>query len=408
LRIAALALALVTLTAAAARMSTEHRASGVLTLGKWSYLPGSAVRVSVDGFGPPYGTATIGALGIENGLLRVPLNATPGDAFVVAGNAAGLATATAHVAAPPDGKFPLLAVASYDAGIALHDAATFAPLGLLATGGGAPSDVAIDARNRIVATDTQGSALTIAAIAPWNVSRVDGVPVGDELAMDSATGAIFATNRDVDGSGALTRVDASGSVTVVKTGLTAEGLAVDARRGLVYVANVNDGTVAVVDAATMRVTRRFAAVARVFSLALSPDGSRLYAVSNQSTGSPFSAPGCVVTIALDTPKPHVVARSANLTFPIGIALDPATARLFVTDEEDDAIDVLDARTLRPALAPLSTCRTPWKPTIDGRRLYVACARADAIDVVDLNTLRRVKGAPFATASYPLAVAVWHP
>jgi DNA-binding beta-propeller fold protein YncE len=158
----------------------------------------------------------------------------------------------------------------------------------------------------------------------------------------------------------------------------------------------------------MRVTRRFAAVARVFSLALSSDGKRLYAVSNQSTGSPFSAPGCVVTIALDTPTPHVVARSANLTFPIGIALDSSTERLFVTDEEEDAVDVLDARTLHPATPRLATCRTPWKPTIDGRRLYIPCARADAIDVVDLTTLRHVPGAPFATAGYPLAVTVWHP
>jgi len=115
-----------------------------------------------------------------------------------------------------------------------------------------------------------------------------------------------------------------------------------------------------------------------------------------------------VTIALDAPAPHVVARSAKLTFPIGIALDAATQRLFVTDEEDDAVDVLNARTLRPAAAPLATCRTPWKPTIDGRRLYVACARADAIDVIDLSTLHRVNGAPFATAGYPLSVAVWHP
>jgi DNA-binding beta-propeller fold protein YncE len=408
LRIAALALAFVGLTAAAARDSTDRRATGALAFGSWAYLPGSTIRISVNGFGPPYGTAVIGSGRVDGGVLHVPDDAAPGEEFVVAGNNVGLATALARVAAPPDGKRPLLAVASYDSGIAMHDAATFAPLGLLATGGGAPSDVAVDSRNRIVATDTQGSALSVASIAPWSVSRIDGVPVGDEIAVDSATGAIFATNRDVDGSGALTRVDANGSVTLVKTGLTAEGLAVDAKRGLVYVANVNDGTVAVVDAATMRVTHRFNAVARVFSLALSPDGSRLYAVSNQSTGSPFSAPGCVVAIALDTASPHVVARSGVLTFPIGIALDPASARLYVTDEEDDAVDVLDARTLRPAGAPLPTCRTPWKPTIDGRRLYVACARADAIDVIDMRTLHRVKGAPFATAGYPLAVAVWHP
>ena len=408
MRIAALALAFVALTAAAARDSTDQRATGTLALGHWAYLPGSAIRISVDGFGPPYGTAVIGSARVDGGVLHVPDDASAGEDFVVAGNNVGLATALARVAAPPDGKRPLLAVASYDSGIAMHDGATFAPLGLLATGGGAASDVAVDSRNRIVATDTQGSALTVATIAPWNVSRIDGVPVGDEIAVDPATGAIFATNRDVDGSGALTRVDANGSVTLVKTGLTAEGLAVDARRGLVYVANVNDGTVAVVDAATMRVTRRFNAVARVFSLALSPDGSRLYAVSNQSTGSPFSAPGCVVAIALDTPSPHVVARSGRLTFPIGIALDPANARLFVTDEEDDAVDILDARTLHARRRRLPTCRTPWKPTIDGQRLYIACARADAIDVIDMRTLHRVKGAPFATAGYPLAVAVWHP
>jgi len=379
----------------------------MIAAANWPYLPGSTLRISVDGFDPPYGTAVLGNGGIDGGMLHIFDDASAGDAFVVAGNTVGLAARTLHVAVPPNGKRTLLAVASYDDGIALHDAVSFAPLGLFGTGG-APTDVAIDPRNRIVATDTQGSTLSLAGIAPWAPSRVDGVPLGDELAIDSATGAIFVTNRDVDGSGALTRVASDGTVTRVATGLTAEGLAVDARRGVVYVANVNDGTVAVVDAVTMRVVRRFPAVSRVFSLALSADGTRLFAVSNQSTGSPFAAPGCVVAIALDAAVPHVVARSAKLTFPIGIALDPSTAKLFVTDEEDDSIYVLDAHTLRPRGAPLPTCRTPWKPTIDAQRLYVACARADAIDAYDLHSLRRVPGAPFATAGYPLAVAVWHP
>jgi DNA-binding beta-propeller fold protein YncE len=407
LRLAALALAVVTLTAAASRETTGERASGTLGLAAWAYLPGSAVRIAVDGFGPPYGTAVVGDAAVSGGVLHIPAEAQPGSSFVIAGNAAGLATGVLNVAAPPSGKRDVLAVASYDGGIALHDAQSFAPLGLFASGG-APSDVIVDPRNRIVATDTQGDALSVASIAPWVPSSIAGVPLGDELAPDAATGAIFATNRDVDGSGALSRVAADGTVTRVATGLTAEGLAVDPKRGLVYVANVNDGTIAVVDAVTMRVVRRFPAVARVFSLALSADGTRLFAVSNQSTGSPFSAPGCVVTIALDAATPHVVARSAKLTFPLGIALDAATERLFVTDEEDDSIDVLDARTLRAVSAPLPTCRTPWKPTIDGSRLYVACARADAIDVYDVRSLHRAHGAPFATSGYPLAVAVWHP
>lgn len=408
MRLAALALALVVLTAATARDSFGERAAGTIALADWAYLPGSVVRIAVDGLRPPYRLAVVGNSTLDGTTVHVAADAAPGEDFLVAGNAGGLAARVLRVGAPPDAKQPLIAVASYDDGIALHDARTFAPVGLLATGG-ATSDVAVDARGRIVATDTQGDALTVASIAPWTVSRAGGVPLGDELAVDASTGAIFATNRDVDGSGALTRVAPDGSVTRVATGMTAEGLAIDSHRGLVYVANVNDGTVSVVDAHTMRVVRHFAAVARVFSLALSADGSRLYAVSNQSAGSPFDAPGSVVAIALDTASPHVIARSASLTFPLGIASDPGTGRLFVTDEESDVVDVLDARTLRAAAPPLPTCRTPWKPTIDADgRLFVACARADQIDVYDVRTLRRVPGAPFATAGYPLAVAVWRP
>src|SRR5262249_25698853 len=161
-------------------------------------------------------------------------------------------------------------------------------------------------------------------------------------------------------------------------------------------------TVAAVDARSMRVTRTFRAVDRVFSLELSRDGRVLYAVSNQSSSSPFGAPGSVVAIALDR-KPRTIARSANLTFPIGVAWDRGTATLFVTDESDDAIDVLDAKTLRQRQAPIATCRTPWKPFFDERtqKLYVPCARADRVDVLDARTLRRVPGAPFETGGYPL-------
>ena len=300
-----------------------------------------------------------------------------------------------------------LAVASYDDGIVFHDARDFSVLGVLATGG-APSDVTIDGTGRLVATDTQGSSVTVASLAPWSVSHVDGVPLGDEVAVDDATRAIFVTNRDLPGNGALTRIAAGGQTSHVVTGQTAEGLAIDSRRQIVYVANVNDGTVAAVDARSMRVIRRFHAVDRIFSLALSADGSRLYGISNQSAGSPFAAPGAAVAIDLTRAVPRVVARSGDLTFPLGAASDAATGTLFVTDESLDVVDVLDARTLRRKHPALPTCRTPWKPALDpaGRRLYVPCARGDAVDVFDTTTLRRVAGAPFPTGTYPLAVAVW--
>ncbi len=326
--------------------------------------------------------------------------------MLVAGNAAGLASATIRIAAPPPAGRDLVIVASYEDGLVFHDAAKFSVLGVLSTGG-ASSDVAIDQKGRIATTDTQGTALTIASLAPWIVRRVEDVLVGDEVAVDRTTQSVFVTNRDTDGTGALTRVGLDGSVTRVATGSTAEGLAIDERRQLVYVANTNDATVAAVDARTMRVVRRFRAVRRIFSLALSPDGSRLYAVSNQSAGSPFAAAGFAVAIRLSG-TPRIVARSADLTFPLGVVLDATTGTLFVTDEGSNEVDVFDARTLRPKRAPLRTCTTPWKPAIDfsADRLYVPCAQSDAVDAFDTRTLRRVRGAPFRTGNYPLAVAIW--
>ncbi len=398
------------LVAGMARTPQGERATGRIAASAWPYLPGSLIPLRVNGFHAPYHAALLGPGAIRpDDFYEVPQN--PGDAraFLVAGNAAGLAATTLRIGTPPPADRALLVVASYDEGLVVHDARTFAVLGVLGTGG-TPSDVAADARGRIAAPDTQGEMLTVATISPWSVSRVGGVLLGDDVAIDPSTGAIFVTDREIGGGGALTRVGADGDVSHVATGDTAEGLAIDDRRQIVYVANANDGTIAAVDARSMRVVRRFSAVDRIFSLALAPGGMRLYGISNQSAGSLFGAAGSAVAIAVGGAKPRVVARSGDLAFPLGAVLDPQTQTLFVTDESLGVVHMLDARTLRAKRAPLQTCETPWKPSLDrvNRRLYVPCARSNAVDVFDTQTLRRVPGAPFHTGSYPLAVAIWPP
>jgi DNA-binding beta-propeller fold protein YncE len=407
IRIVALLLAAF-LLASAARWPYGDRATGRIAGTAWPYFPGSLLPLTVQGFAPPYRAVLLGPGTLDaNDFYEVPAGAGGGEALLVAGNAAGLAAKKLRIATPPASSRALLVVASYDDGLVVHDARTFAVLGVLATGG-SPSDAVADPHGRIAAPDTQGSTLTVATLSPWSVARISGVPVGDEVAIDASTGAIFVTDRDFGGGGALTRVAADGGVTHVSTGETAEGLAVDERRQIVYVANANDGTVAAVDARSMRVLRKFFVVNRIFSLALSPDGTRLYGISNQSAGSLFAAAGSAVAIAVNAGKPHVVARSRDLAFPLGAVLDSKTATLFVTDESLATIDVLDARTLRAKHEALRTCSTPWKPSFDpmSGRLYVPCASSNAIDVIDTRTLRRVAGAPFPTGSYPLAVAIW--
>lgn len=408
-RLGALLIASLALAGGMPRTPSPRIASGKIAATAWPYLPGSTLPLRIDGFAAPYHAAVLGP-GIlsPDGVYEIPQRALPGTALLVAGNTHGLAAANLRIGAPPRATQPFLVVASYDDGVVFHNADDFSVLGVLATGG-PPSDATIDPLGRIVATDTQGSALTLAILSPWAVLHVAGVALGNNVAVDPATHAIFVTNRDLAGSGALTRVSVDGSVAHTATGATPEGLAVDAARHIVYVANTNDGTVAAVDTHSMRVVRRFGAVPRVFSLALTPGGSRLYAISNQSESSPFAAPGAAVAIELGT-RPHVVARSARLVFPVGAALDPASHTLFVTDEQLGEVYVLDAATLRAKHAPLTTCSIPWKPFFDAisTRLYVPCAGADAVDVFDARTLRRVPHAPFATGGYPLAVAAWHP
>jgi len=409
-RLAVLTLALAGLVASVPRVPHTRLAVGRIDVASWPYLPGSTLPLRVTGFAGSYHAALLGPGELRPGGIYVAPPATTGtSALLIAGNAVGLGAARLRIAPPPSPDRSLIFAASYDDGLVVHDTGDFSVIGLIATGG-APSDTAADPNGRVAVTDTQGSALTVVTLSPWSIAHVEGVPLGDEIAVDSVTHAIFVTNRDADGKGALTRVLPDGTVSRVTTGATAEGIAIDERRQIVYVANANDGTIAAIDARAMRVTRRFRAVERVFSLALSSDGSTLYAISNQSAGSLFAAPGSAIAIALNGSKTHLRARSGALNFPLGIALDTHDATLFVTEEARSEIDVLDTGTLRAKRPPLKTCKTPWKPTLDEAtgRLYVPCASDNSIDVFDAKTLRRVPHAPFATGSYPLAVEIWHP
>jgi YVTN family beta-propeller protein len=400
------ALLLAATLGASARPSLTERANATFVTARVPYLPGSVIPLDVNGLAPPYDVDLLGPGSIDGRFYHVPDDAR-GSALLIAANATGMAQHTLSFLAPPDASRDFIAVASYGEGIVIHDSLPpYAMKSVLAIGG-APGDVAIDPRGTIGTGTTNDASATIVRVRPWSTSTFSDIPFTDEVAFDARSGALFLTNRGLNGAGAISRIAANGMVTQRVLGLTPEGLAVDATHRRVYVANVNDGTVSIVDADTLVELQRIKVVDRVFALALSADGSRLYAVSNQSVTSPFSAAGSVVTVDVAGTRPHVVKRSAPLVFPVGIVLDAQRKRLFVTDEHDDDIDVLDARTLAPVHAPLPTCRTPWKPALDDGKLYVPCARADEVDVFDTSTLRREPGAPFATGDYPLAVAVWH-
>ncbi len=385
--------------------SRQHMAVAQFESQAHVLLPGSrfSLRLAQSG-GAPTRAFAVGPGTIVGGSLVFPADAPPARTTLVATSGNAIAVRALRIVAPPRGS--VIAVASYDDGIVFHDLHTFAMLGTLATGG-APSDVAALGRH-ILTTDTDGAALTSIALQPWNVRAINGVPLGDEIAADPPLHAFFVTERDLDGKGGVARVSADGAVRDAVTGTTAEGIVVDDRRQRVYVADVNDDSVAVVDADTLRVIARIGHLPRAFSLALSSDGTRLYVVSNEGTMTLFARAGRVTEVNVAS-RPHVIARSADLPFPDGVALDERDGRLFVTDEEANAVYVLDPRTLAQRRI-LTTCKTPWKPALDAEsdRLFVPCASSNEVDAFDARTLTRVHGAPFPTGGYPLAVSVVRP
>ncbi len=368
------------------------------------YVSGSRLSVSASGIEGRVFFSVLGAGEMDGGAFVAPTVSRRTTTTLIASAHGAIALQNVDVVPPPAAKAPLLAVATYRNGIALHDPRSFRLIGY-APIGGSPGDVAFDAHGGIVAPDTDGDAMAAIERDPWNLRLTRGVPLGNEVAVDAVTGNVFVSNRDAGGYGALTRVTPQGAVTRVKTGDTAEGLAIDAARGIVYVGNVNDDSVAVVDERSMQVLRKIPSVPRTFGIALDTKAQRLFVVSNTSASMPQRS-GYVAAIDLKRTIPRIVMRSASMVFPIGTVLDERSGRLFVTDEVKNAVYVLSAKTLHNVHAPLLTCGTPWRPRIAGGRLYVPCANADSVDVFDLRTLRRVAGAPFKTGGFPLSVALW--
>ncbi|HEY8314239.1 MAG TPA: hypothetical protein VIG51_08670 [Candidatus Baltobacteraceae bacterium] len=386
------------------RVPARRMASVALAVPRGPYLPGSRLHVNVTGLFAPFQLQVLGPGAIDGTTYVVPDVLAPESATLVVAAPGAAGIADVRLAPAPASAEHLIAVASYDDGIVLHDARTFAIVGYVPIGG-APGDVAIGSDGSIASPDTDGDSLTIVRRSPWHVSSAAGVALGNEVIADARTGAFFVSDRDANGYGALTRVAKDGSVTRARTGVTSEGLALDERRQIVYVGNVNDASVTAVDARTMRVLHRIPAVARAFGMVLDARTRHLFVVSNSSR-SMASGGGFVAAIDVGSPHRRIVARSARFAFPLGVALDAGRRRLFVTDEADNTVEVLDERTLRAVRSPLRTCDTPWRPHVDAasQRLFVPCARSNQIDVFDLRTLRRAPRAPFATGGFPLGVA----
>ncbi|HLI94780.1 MAG TPA: hypothetical protein VKT72_01700 [Candidatus Baltobacteraceae bacterium] len=398
------AAAAVALLGTAAHRHVAYTGSFKIAVSSGPFISGSRIGVSASGVDGPVSFSVLGPGQLTDDAYEAPAVSAETSATLIGGARGAIALQPVRIVPAPAADQPLLAVATYRDGVALHDPRTFRLIGYLPIGG-SPGDVAFDSRGHIFAPDTDGDTLAAISRNPWNMRLIGGVALGNEVAVDSMNDDVFVSNRDIGGTGALTRIGPNGSIARVKTGDAAEGLAIDAERGVVYVGNVNGSSVSAVNTKSMRVIRTIPSVPRTFGIVLDAKTQRLFVVSNSSPAMPGHG-GYVAMIDLRERAPHVTQRSKRMIFPVGIDLDRQYGHIFVTDEAKNDVYVLSAKTLRAVHAPLRTCDTPWRPRVAEGRLFVPCASSDKVDVFDLRTLRRVNGAPFSTGGYPLSVAMW--
>jgi YVTN family beta-propeller protein len=152
-----------------------------------------------------------------------------------------------------------------------------------------------------------------------------------------------------------------------------------------YVAENLADSVAVLDAATGRVTARLATERYPYAVVVAPDGTVYVSAWGGSTVSVFSPDGAGGL----TPA----ARIAVGRHPSALLLNPSGTRLFVASGSTDQVAVVDTRT-RAVVARLAD-PPPTGPgegstpnalalSADGRRLFVAEADANAVAVFDLT------------------------
>jgi DNA-binding beta-propeller fold protein YncE len=350
----------------------------------------------------------------SNGLFVAPLGA---DSAIVAARVGGSASAVdVSIAGPPSDR-SLLLISCYESdSIDVRDPVDFRRLGEVQAGPLA-SGIAVDAKRRIAFVAARErvfgldlARMTATASEPISGARFSGVA--------SIAGGLYAATDNNAGRRAagvrIFRIDASGApvlVGSVAAGETPEGIVAASDGKTFYVTNVNSDELMRFEASGGSARLRATATTgpRPFGVALDERHGLLFVADNDTPvlSGVRARPGLEIFNAATLARIGAPLVTGTLnSLPIGVAVDSAASRLFVTNEGDDDVVVYDLPGMR-RIAVLATGRAPWSPRIDAslHRLYVPGARSNSIDVYDTRSLRRI-GTRIQTCQYPTSLGIF--
>ncbi|HXW51616.1 MAG TPA: YncE family protein [Candidatus Acidoferrales bacterium] len=354
----------------------------------------------------------------DRGLYRAA--EVPSSADVVANAGHGLAdSVSVQTVKPPLPDEPLILATCYSDGtVNVNDERSHVFLGALSVGGRA-AGITVDpgADRAVFVVESQMVAIDLRTMH-WQVSTpISGVRLSEVTRL--AFGFYGATDNNADAGQPgvrIYRIDASGMprlVTSAAAGETPEGIVAEADGRTFYVTNINGNSLmrfslAPSGRARLLVTGKTAA--RPFGIALDPVSHELFVADNDTSvvNGARARPGLerfdATTLRRIGP---MISTGSGSSLPLGVAVDPPTRRVFVTNEGDQNVVVFALPAMR-RIAVLTTGLTPWLPSLDPQsdRLYVPNARDDTISIFDARSLRTITAA-LPTCSYPTSVTVAH-
>ncbi|TAM58636.1 hypothetical protein EPN52_10300 [bacterium] len=350
--------------------------------------------------------ATVALLGpgrIAGADLSVPAQLPAAGETLIVATRGGSASARSVTLLPAPALNGTLATVDADCGITLYTRKSLTPLGTFVTAD-SPADAIYD-RGKLLWAAAAGTSATRYDPAA-GLTALRHAPDTAALLADPAAHVVAQASRDLppSGDGALTLYgdDPSAAPHRLSVGETPEGLALSGdTAGSILVTATNAGTLMEVDARTARVTRTLHVGPRPFGVAVDAARGLAFVALNAITAMRPSPAGGVVAVDIHRWHTRAVRHAAGLA--LGVAVDPARRRVFVTEELGTVL-VLDEElhTVHPALHP---CELPWLPSIDfaNQRLFVPCPRENRVAVYDLRTLRET--ARMTTTAYPLRVVL---
>jgi YVTN family beta-propeller protein len=220
-------------------------------------------------------------------------------------------------------------------------------------------------------------------------------PGAEVYATLSMAGTPFAAAVTPDGvvyvsqlhSGSLARTDLTGTTVkdVISVGMHPSQVRVGPS-GRVYVGNQDTPSVGVVDPVAGRQTVSFPLTTSVLTLGVSPDGSRIYALTDFG--------GVKILDAGNGSELATVAAGPVLT---GIAFNPRSPRIYVAARDGGTVTAIDTR-LNRVVARFATAGSPQNVAVspDGAELYVADIANSALQIWDLRTGMRTAVVPIGS------------